>query len=122
MISQLRTHFNAVPSHLQEKVVTALGLMQGFLYSLGVHKIVNNLGGYKNSEYITSNLRRCDYDCGPGCPCIRRDNGFAGRASTSASTTASAEPNSINLNQHYDDANPYDSQFDSLRTLSGFLH
>lgn len=59
-----------------------------------------------------------DYDCGPDCFWVCRDNRLAGRCSA----TATAEPDIINLNQHYDDGDPYDSQVDSVRTLSGFLH
>jgi hypothetical protein len=69
----------------------------------------------KENEKITPNVCRYDCYCSSGCLCVCRSVRFAGRASTST------DPN-INLNQHYDDDNPYDSQFDSLRTLSGFLH
>jgi hypothetical protein len=62
-------------------------------------------------------VRRRDRYCGLGCPCVCRNNGRARRAGT----CATAKPNIINLNQ-YDDGNPYDYQFDSLRTLSEFLH
>ena len=68
---------------------------------------------------------RCDRYCGPGNLCVCRNNRLAGfrrdnRLAGCCCATATAEPN--NLDQHYDDDNPYDSQFDSLRTLSGFLH
>jgi len=76
-------------------------------------------------------MRRCGHYCGPGCLCVCRDNRLAGCCRdnrlaggcvTITDTTANVDSNIINLNQHYDDDNPYDSQFDSLRTLSGFLH
>ncbi len=86
-----------------------------------------------NNEEITPNVCCCDSYCGPGCLCVCRSDRLAG--SCGAATTwnnrfaghcgdnrlagrTSTERN--NLNQHYDDDNPYDSQFDSLRALSGF--
>ena len=123
-LSQQRTYSNAVSLSLQEE----FGLMQKILYLSGIHKIVKNQWRLQNSEYITSNVRRCDYYCGSGCPCVCRDNRLARRGITAATATeyygnnrlagrasTAAGPNVIELNQH-DDGDPYDSQFDSLRT------
>jgi len=72
-------------------------------------------------------MRRSDRYRGSGCLWVCRDNRLAWccgdhRLAGRASTSANVEPNDINLNQHDDDDDPYDSQFDSLRTLSEFLH
>ena len=66
-------------------------------------------------------MRRCDCGYGPGYFCVCRSDRLAGR-SADTYAYANVDANIINLNQHYDDGNPYDSQFDSLRTASGFLH
>jgi hypothetical protein len=64
-------------------------------------------------------MRRCNCYYGSGFLCFCRDNRFAGRCNA----TAAAEPNNLNLNQQYDNDDPYGPEFDSqLRTLSGFLH
>jgi len=64
-------------------------------------------------------VRRCDRRCGPGCLCVCGYDKLAGRC---ADANANAGSNNVNLNQHYDYGDPYDSQFDSLGTVSGFLH